>query len=437
LRSPRIRRRKSWRKDYISYYEVTNIYESSLVIRTFRTNSYLRSDNGMKHSDYINKYFADTKDTIAGFDHEKIDQAIEALFHAWRRDLWVYTMGNGGSASTANHFSCDLGKTINDKMNARAIKSMCLGDNFPIVTATINDRGWDTLYDQLLHTYYTPGGLGVAFSVHGGSGKDKGGAWSQNLLRGLQFIKDRGGVTIGFSGFDGGAMKDLCDISVVVPAFTTPLVESLHVKLNHLIAFRLKEKIENYAPKNRAVFLDRDGVLTHLVDYPGIERVAARSISDFKIAQGAREMVERIKQMGYLAIVVTNQNGLTDGTVPKKDLEMMHERLKKELSVDDIFVCPHTKDEHCRCRKPNPGMLLDAADKHDIDLARSFMVGDWWRDIDAGKNAGCKTVLVSMPSNDHILHYDYLARDLGHVSKIVAAHKEDTHKTITHTHERL
>ena len=298
----------------------------------------------MKHHDYINKYFEDTKEILTGFDREKIDQVIEALFHAWRRDLWVYTMGNGGSASTANHFACDLGKTINDKMNARAIKAMCLGDNFPIVTATINDRGWDTLYDQLLHTYYTPGGIGVAFSVHGGSGKDKSGLWSQNILRGLQFIKDRGGTTIGFSGFDGGAMKDLCDISVVVPAFITPLVESFHLKLHHLIVFRLKEKIEHYAPKTKAEFLGQDGVLVDLVDYGEEKRVAPRSLNDFHIARGAREMVDRIKKMGYLTVVVTNQPDIAMGKKSQATLNEMHRRIKDETGVDDIMVCPHPID---------------------------------------------------------------------------------------------
>lgn len=385
----------------------------------------------MKHQNYIDDYFARTAETLGQFDRGAIDRAIEALFHAWRRDLWVYTFGNGGSASTANHFACDLGKTINDKMNARAIKAMCLGDNYPIVTATINDRGWDTLYDQILHTYYTPGGVGVAFSVHGGSGKDLGGAWSQNLLRGLQFIKDRGGVTIGFSGFDGGAMKELCDISIVVPANSTAFVEAFHVKLHHLIVFRLKEKIEGYAPKNRAVFLDRDGVLVKLVDYPGKERVAPRVFADFEIMPGAKELVQKIKDMGYMAIVATNQ-----GDTAPQELAAMHNKLKTELAIDDIYACTHLDQDNCRCRKPKPGMLLDAADKYDIDLPRSFMVGDWHRDIDAGKAAGVKTILVSMPSNDHILHYDFLAKDLAHAGKIIEAHKNDSPKIVTHTHEK-
>lgn len=82
--------------------------------------------------------------------------------------------------------------------------------------------------------------------MHGGSGTDLGGQWSQNLLKGLQYIKDRGGKTIGLSGFDGGPMKTLVDIPIVVPAYSTPFVESFHVVLHHLIVFRLKEMIAEY-----------------------------------------------------------------------------------------------------------------------------------------------------------------------------------------------
>jgi len=98
-----------------------------------------------------------------------------------------------------------------------------------------------------LATFYESGGVGVAFSVHGGSGTDVAGKWSQNLMKGLQYIKDKGGKTIGFSGFDGGPMAKLVDAPVVVRADSTPLVEGFHVVLHHLIVFRLKELIANEA----------------------------------------------------------------------------------------------------------------------------------------------------------------------------------------------
>lgn len=183
---------------------------------------------------------------------QRIDEVIDLLFDVWREERWVYIMGNGGSASTATHLSADLAKTICEKPGDKGIKTMPLFDNVPMISALINDWGWDDVYLRQLDTYYEKGGVGIGISVHGGSGGDKAGKWSQNLLKGLQYIKDRGGKTIGLVGFDGGAMKDLVDIAIVIPVNSTPLVESFHVVLQHLIVFGLKEKIHAY--KNASGF---------------------------------------------------------------------------------------------------------------------------------------------------------------------------------------
>ena len=177
---------------------------------------------------------------------KEMDLAIELLFEAWKEHRWVYVMGNGGSASTATHFVADLIKTVTDKPGDRGIKAMSLKDNIPATSAFVNDWGWDNLYANQLATFYEPGSIGVAFSVHGGSGSDVAGQWSQNLMKGLQYIKDKGGKTIGFSGFDGGPMKDLVDIPIVIPANSTPLVEGFHVVVDHIIVFGVKTRIKNY-----------------------------------------------------------------------------------------------------------------------------------------------------------------------------------------------
>ena len=177
---------------------------------------------------------------------QKLDAAVLMLLEAWQQNRPVFIMGNGGSASTATHLASDLVKTICDSPTDRGVRAQALVDNIPLVSATVNDWGWENLYTGQLATVYEAGGVGIAFSVHGGAGRDLSGAWSQNLLKGLQYIKDRGGKTIGFSGFDGGAMKDLVDISLVVPADSTPVVEGLHVVLHHLLVFGLKQKIQSH-----------------------------------------------------------------------------------------------------------------------------------------------------------------------------------------------
>jgi len=176
----------------------------------------------------------------------QMDLAIELLFEAWKNGKWVYIMGNGGSASTATHLAADLTKTVTENPSDKGIKAMALVDNIPGVSAFVNDWGWDNLYANQLATFYESGGVGIAFSVHGGSGSDVAGQWSQNLMKGLQYIKDQGGKTIGFSGFDGGPMKDLVDVSIVVPVDSTPMVEGFHVVVNHIIVFGVKERIKTY-----------------------------------------------------------------------------------------------------------------------------------------------------------------------------------------------
>lgn len=196
----------------------------------------------MQNHGYIEKYFDGVREIVDRISYEDIDRVIEILFSAWRNGNKVFLMGNGGSAGTASHFASDLSKctAIPGKRRMRVIS---LVDNIPLLTALVNDDGWDNVFVEQLKNLFEPGDVAMGISVHGGSGRDKAGLWSQNLLKALQFAKDSGGTAIGFSGFDGGAMKEMADACVVVPYRTTPHVESFHVVLHHLITFCLAEKI--------------------------------------------------------------------------------------------------------------------------------------------------------------------------------------------------
>ncbi len=112
------------------------------------------------------------------------------------------------------------------------------------------------------------------------------------------------------------------------------------------------------------------------------------------MVDGAREAVRRLGQAGLLTIVVTNQPDLGSGELAVDTLTLMNERLQEDVGVDAIYVCPHRDEDRCRCRKPEPGLLLRAAAEWNVDLERSFMIGDTLRDIEAGKRAGCATVIV-------------------------------------------
>jgi len=143
----------------------------------------------------------------------------------------------------------------------------------------------------------------------------------------------------------------------------------------------------------RAVFLDRDGVLNRAVVRDG-KPYAPGEVSDFEILPDAPEGCRRLKSSGFLLIVVTNQPEIARGTQRIEALEAMHTLLRARVPLDDIRVCIHDEEDDCACRKPRPGLLLDAAREWRIDLHQSFMVGDRWKDIDAGHAAGCRTLLI-------------------------------------------
>lgn len=143
----------------------------------------------------------------------------------------------------------------------------------------------------------------------------------------------------------------------------------------------------------RAVFLDRDGVLTRALVRDGLA-YAPVTPAEMEIAPDAAASLARLKAAGFLLVLVTNQPDVARGITRREDVEAMHTALRAALPLDACFVCYHDDPDTCACRKPLPGMLLKAAAAHGIDLVRSFMVGDRWRDVDAGAAAGCRTIWI-------------------------------------------
>jgi len=141
----------------------------------------------------------------------------------------------------------------------------------------------------------------------------------------------------------------------------------------------------------RAVFLDRDGVLNHAVVREG-RPYPPGDVSELRIVDGAAPALQHLRDAGYRLIVVTNQPDVARGTTPRPTVDAINAKLAAALPLDEIVVCD--EDGDAPCKKPNPGMLLDAAKRHGIDLGRSFMVGDRWRDVGAGEAAGTRTVFI-------------------------------------------
>ncbi|HTQ58028.1 MAG TPA: HAD family hydrolase [Bryobacteraceae bacterium] len=144
---------------------------------------------------------------------------------------------------------------------------------------------------------------------------------------------------------------------------------------------------------NRAVFLDRDGVLARALVRDG-KAYAPVTPDEMQMDEEAPAVLRRLKAAGFLLVMVTNQPDVARGITRREDVEQMHARLRTALPLDACCVCYHDDAAGCACRKPRPGMLLQAAALYGIDLETSFMVGDRWRDVDAGAAAGCRTVWI-------------------------------------------
>ena len=188
------------------------------------------------------EYLSEVSKIVTDLDRRAIDGAITILYDAWKGDNQVFVIGNGGSASTATHFACDLNKWVSDEAE-RKFRAFALVDNIPLMSALTNDNGWGEVYAEQLKNFFRRGDVLVAISVHGGSGSDKAGPWSQNLMKAVKYAKDNGGKVVGISGFDGGALRTAADACVVVPAESTPHVEGMHLVLTHLMSEQLRTLI--------------------------------------------------------------------------------------------------------------------------------------------------------------------------------------------------
>jgi D-sedoheptulose 7-phosphate isomerase len=196
----------------------------------------------MDHLDFIDSYMTDVGSVAEAIPHHEIDAVIQQLHEAWERDATIFTAGNGGSASTATHLAADLNKYTSSQAEHR-FKALCLNDNIPLVSALTNDDGWDNVFSYQLESFMREGDVLVAISVHGGSGGDNAGEWSQNLLKAARVVQEKNGKLLALVGFDGGVLHKIADASVLVPINSTPQVEGFHLVLTHLIAARLKQAI--------------------------------------------------------------------------------------------------------------------------------------------------------------------------------------------------
>lgn len=169
----------------------------------------------------------------------------------------------------------------------------------------------------------------------------------------------------------------------------------------------------------KAVFLDRDGVVNKAIvkdrkPYPPANLTELEILPDVALA------LNNLYKRRYKLIVVTNQPDVARGTVGLETVKEINSFLQRQLPIDDFFCCFHDNSDGCECRKPKPGAILSAAQKYDIDLTQSFMVGDRWRDIEAGISAGCKTIFLDYGYDEkQPIYLDYRVKSLYEASQII------------------
>jgi D-glycero-D-manno-heptose 1,7-bisphosphate phosphatase len=173
--------------------------------------------------------------------------------------------------------------------------------------------------------------------------------------------------------------------------------------------------------KNAAVFLDRDGVINQSKVVAG-KPYPPLSIEEFLILPGVADACRKLKEAGFLLVVATNQPDVGRGTLQREIVDRIHEHMCRELPIDRVEVCfhPGKGGSDCECRKPKPGMLRRAARELHIDLGRSWMVGDRWRDIDCGHAAGCRTVLIDYGYDEPLKQQpDFRASNLAEAAGLI------------------
>ena len=175
---------------------------------------------------HAKQYFDELQGVVADLSHDSIDQIADTLLMAYESEKSLYLFGNGGSASLASHFACDLGKGTAYCNGGKRFRVLSLTENLSTLTAWANDSGFEDIYSEQLRNFVQPHDVAFAISASGNS---------RNVLNALRIGREAGARTVGLSGFDGGKMKSMCDMCIVVPSNNMQIIEDLHLAMAHSI----------------------------------------------------------------------------------------------------------------------------------------------------------------------------------------------------------
>jgi D-sedoheptulose 7-phosphate isomerase len=350
---------------------------------------------------YITEYLNEVQDIAEQLDQSAIEKAVDILTNLKGR---LFILGVGGSAANASH-------AVNDFRKITGIEAYAPTDNVAELTARTNDDGWETVFsDWLLTSKLGPWDVLLILSVGGGSSTT-----SQNLVKAMQLALSKSVQIISIVGRDGGHAMKVSDACILIPIVSqdriTPHQESFQAVIWHLLVNHPKLQKQNKnvkSIKNKAVFLDRDGTLNALIN-----NRSPRSLEELHIYPDAFDALTRLKREGFKLIVITNQPDVSRGLLSRQIADGINKRLEDFLHVDRLYICIHTDAHDCPNRKPKTGMLEAAKIEFGIDLTKSYMIGDTWRDIEAGNAAGCKALwLHSLGSAPVLSGYEKAVKSL-------------------------
>ena len=353
------------------------------------------TEHFLRNSRFSTVFLEEVAQIAQRLDVSAIDKLAASLVDLRDRDGRLFILGVGGSAANASH-------AVNDFRKLAGIETYSPTDNVSELTARTNDEGWPTVFVEWLRvSRLRERDAVLVFSVGGGSVERN---VSPNIVSALEYAKSVGATILGIVGRDGGYTARVADACVVIPPLNpdriTPHTEAFqavvwHLLVSHPALQKMSTRWESLTTKKlkRAVFLDRDGVLNEVTVKDG-KPYSPAAAEDLRILPGTAAALSKLRERGFLLLVVTNQPEVARGRQKREVVEEMNRRLRHELLLDDVFTCFHDDKDACDCRKPRPGLVFRAAQQHGVDIDQSFMAGDRWRDVEAGANAGCKTIWI-------------------------------------------
>ena len=369
-------------------------------------------DASMTTELYLNSYLEDLRWTLREIDLTVFDRIAAEFLRARDEGRQILIIGNGGSAATASHMACDLGKgTIDFKDPAfTRFRTISLSDNCALMTALGNDLSFGDVFTEQLKIVMRDGDIVVLISASGNS---------PNLVKAAEYASTRGAIMVGLLGFGGGRLAAMVNHALVVSSRNYGIAEDFHLIVQHVLTQHLKRVLAG--PARRVAFVDRDGIINErAAEHQYVERW-----DQFRFIDGARTMLRDLAARGYAIVVVTNQQGVGKGRMGHETLKDIHQQMSAAVTaegvrIDGIFVCPHLESAGCFCRKPQPGLIQRALNELPflVDLERSLMIGDADTDMRAAQLAGVPTrVFVGPGKPDAATH---AASTVSGVSGIVA-----------------